>query len=138
MTGSILVAAAVLIQDEQVMIVSRPEGKPWAGYYEFPGGKVEPHERPEQALSRELQEELNITVAQADLTPLTFLSHLYPEYAVVVLVYACYIWQGEPQPIEKQDIIWVNAEQMHDYPLLPSNQILTNRLRNLLQIMKIK
>src|SRR5476649_1853230 len=103
----VLVAACALIDaDGRVLIAQRPEGKPMAGLWEFPGGKVETGERPEQSLIRELKEELGIVVKEDCLAPLTFASHLYPDFHLLMPLYVCRRWQGIVDPKERQKLKW--------------------------------
>src|SRR3990172_12274414 len=104
----LLVAAVALVDpDGRVLIAKRPEGKPLAGLWEFPGGKVEAGERPEAALIRELREELGIDVSEACLAPLTFASHAYDDFHLLMPLYVCRRWQGEVRPQENQALRWV-------------------------------
>ncbi|WP_442900701.1 8-oxo-dGTP diphosphatase MutT [Falsirhodobacter sp. 20TX0035] len=118
----ILVSAVALIDDRgHVLLAQRPEGKSMAGLWEFPGGKVEAGETPEAALVRELAEELGITVAEADLEPLTFASHGYERFHLLMPVYACRRWTGEVQGREGQSLAWVPGEEMAQYPMPPAD-----------------
>jgi 8-oxo-dGTP diphosphatase len=92
-----------------------------AGLWEFPGGKVEPGERPERALIRELREELGIDVAEACLAPLTFASHGYPDFHLLMPLYACRRWKGEIRPAEGQETAWVKPNRLRDYPMPPAD-----------------
>lgn len=113
----ILVAAAALIDCEsRVLLAQRPEGKPMAGLWEFPGGKVHDGETPEAALVRELSEELGIAVEAGDLTPITFASHTYRNFHLLMPLYACRVWQGEVHGAEGQALVWVRPEALSDYP----------------------
>ena len=118
----VLVAACALIDsDGRVLIAQRPSGKAMAGLWEFPGGKVELGERPEQSLIRELKEELSITVKEECLAPLTFASHLYPEFYLLMPLYVCRRWQGTPQGQEGQALKWVRPVALRDYPMPPAD-----------------
>lgn len=118
----ILCAAAVLIDaDNRILIQKRPEGKAWAGYWEFPGGKLELGETPEQALVRELREELNVTTIEKAFFPLSFISYTYPEGHALIPLFGCRNWTGVPQALEHQELAWVRAPRLADYQLLPSN-----------------
>lgn len=120
MTGVpvVLVAAVALVDaDGRVLIARRPEGKAMAGFWEFPGGKVEEGERPEAALIRELQEELGIDVAEACLAPLTFASHAYADFHLLMPLYVCRRWKGEMRAREGQELAWVRPLRLRDYPM---------------------
>jgi 8-oxo-dGTP diphosphatase len=129
----ILVAACALIDiDGRVLISQRPEGKPMAGLWEFPGGKVEPDERPELALIRELKEELAIDVSEACLAPLTFASHSYEAFHLLMPLYVCRRWQGTVTPLEGQELKWVRPNRLRDYPMPPADLPLIPHLVDLL------
>ncbi len=114
----VLVAAAALVDaDHRVLIAKRPEGKTMAGLWEFPGGKVEAGERPEQALLRELSEELGVETETACLAPLTFASHAYDAFHLLMPLYVIRRWQGTPQPREGQELAWVKPNRLRDYPM---------------------
>ncbi len=114
----VLVAACALIDtDGRVLLAQRPEGKPMAGLWEFPGGKVEAGERPEQSLIRELNEELGITVKEACLAPLTFASHSYPDFHLLMPLYVCRRWEGTVTPLEGQRLAWVRPNKLRDYAM---------------------
>jgi 8-oxo-dGTP diphosphatase len=130
---SVLVAACALIDpDSRVLIAQRPEGKPMAGLWEFPGGKVEPGERPEETLIRELREELGIVVNEACLAPLTFASHLYPDFHLLMPLYVCRRWEGSVEPQEKQKLKWVRPKDLRGYPMPPADEPLIPHLVTLL------
>ena len=115
----LLVAAAALIDpDNRVLITRRPEGKPMAGLWEFPGGKVEPGETPEETLIRELREELDIDTQASCLAPLTFASHAYEDFHLLMPLYVCRRWQGIVRPVEGQATKWVRAPDLrkHEMP----------------------
>jgi 8-oxo-dGTP diphosphatase len=114
----ILVAAVALVDaDGRVLLAQRPEGKAMAGLWEFPGGKVEAGEIPEEALIRELHEELGIDTWASCLAPLTFASHAYPEFHLLMPLFACRKWQGTPAPREHAALKWVRPERLRDYPM---------------------
>ena len=119
----VLVAACALIDaDGRVLIAKRPEGKALAGLWEFPGGKVEPAERPEQTLIRELDEELGITVKEACLAPLTFASHAYPEFHLLMPLWVCRRWDGLVTAREHAGLAWVRPNRLRDYPMPPADE----------------
>jgi len=129
----VLVAACVLVDDDgAVLITKRPEGKPLAGLWEFPGGKVEADETPEQALVRELKEELGIDVAAPGLTPLTFASHSYPAFHLLMPVYLCRRWSGDVAANEGQGLAWVRPEALTAYAMPPADEPLKQILPSLL------
>jgi 8-oxo-dGTP diphosphatase len=118
----VLVAAAALVDGEgRVLLAQRPYGKALAGLWEFPGGKIEPGERPEAALARELHEELGITVDAADLQPASFASHAYPDFHLMMPLWVCRHWQGEPAGREGQALAWVAANDLEGYPMPPAD-----------------
>lgn len=115
---TVLVAAVALIDpDGRVLLAQRPEGKAMAGLWEFPGGKVEPGETPEAALIRELDEELGIETWGSCLAPLTFASHSYEHFHLLMPVFACRRWNGTAQPREGQSLAWVRAADLRNYPM---------------------
>jgi 8-oxo-dGTP diphosphatase len=129
----VLVAACALIDaDGRVLIAQRPEGKTMAGLWEFPGGKVEAGEQPEQSLIRELREELGITVKPECLAPLTFASHSYPDFHLLMPLYVCRRWEGFVQAREKQRLKWVRPNELRDYPMPPADEPLIPHLTALL------
>ncbi len=129
----LLVAAVALIDvDGRVLLAQRPAGKPMAGLWEFPGGKVQPDETPEAALIRELNEELGIDVAANCLAPFTFASHAYPEFHLLMPLYVCRRWQGIAVAREGQRLKWVRPAQLADYPMPPADKPLVAQLRDLL------
>jgi 8-oxo-dGTP diphosphatase len=129
----VLVAACALVDaDARVLIAQRPSGKPMAGLWEFPGGKVEAGERPEQTLIRELKEELGIVVDVACLAPLTFASHAYPDFHLLMPLYVCRRWQGTVRALEGQRVTWVRPNRLRDYPMPPADEPLISHLMLLL------
>jgi 8-oxo-dGTP diphosphatase len=129
----VLVAAVALVDvDGRVLIARRPEGKPMAGLWEFPGGKVHDGETPEAALIRELVEELGIDAEESCLAPLTFASHTYETFHLLMPLYVCRVWQGTPRPREGQTLKWVRPMQLRDYPMPPADVPLVAMLRDLL------
>src|ERR1700722_4237830 len=119
----VLVAACALIDaDGRVLIAQRPQGKSMAGLWEFPGGKVESGERPEQSLIRELKEELGIDVKEECLAPLTFASLLYPDFHLLMPLYVCRRWEGIVEAREAQRLAWVRPSRLKDYPMPPAER----------------
>jgi 8-oxo-dGTP diphosphatase len=129
----VLVAAVALVdKDGRVLLTQRPEGKQLAGLWEFPGGKVEPGERPEAALIRELKEELGIDVAESCLAPLTFASHTYDDFHLLMPLYVCRRWKGQVVGAEGQQIAWVRPQKLKDYPMPPADVPLIPHIVDLL------
>ena len=129
----VLVSAVALIDvDGRVLLAQRPEGKSMAGLWEFPGGKIEPNETPEAALIRELEEELGISTWQSCLAPLTFASHSYHSFHLLMPLFACRKWEGTPQPREKQALKWVRPNDLRSYPMPQADIPLVAMLRDLL------
>ena len=129
----VLVSAVALIDaDGRILLAKRPEGKSLAGLWEFPGGKVEEGERPEQALIRELKEELGIDVEQSCLAPLTFASHAYEDFHLLMPLYVCRRWKGLAQGLEGQELKWVRAKDLRNYPMPPADLPLIPHLMDLL------
>jgi 8-oxo-dGTP diphosphatase len=127
----VLVAAVALIDpDGRVLLAQRPEGRPMAGLWEFPGGKVEPGETPEACLIRELHEELGIDTWESCLAPLTFASHGYRDFHLLMPLYACRKWRGIAQPREGQRLSWVRPARLPDYPMPPADLPLIPILRD--------
>ncbi len=131
MTKVLLVSAAALIDpDGRVLLAQRPAGKSMAGLWEFPGGKVEPGETPEAALIRELHEELGIGTWASCLAPLTFASHSYEGFHLLMPLFVCRKWEGIPQSREGQELAWVHARNLRDYPMPPADVPLIPILRD--------
>jgi 8-oxo-dGTP diphosphatase len=129
----VLVAACALIDaDGRVLIAERPAGRSMAGLWEFPGGKVEAGETPEATLIRELKEELGIVVKEDCLAPLTFASHSYADFHLLMPLYVCRRWEGIVQPQENQRIAWVRPNKLRDYPMPPADLPLISHLMSLL------
>ena len=128
----LVVAAAMVDSDGRVLIAQRPEGRSMAGLWEFPGGKIEADERPEDALIRELREELGIAVKEACLAPFTFASHTYGAFHLLMPLYVCRRWDGTPQPHHHAALKWVRPKDMKDYPMPAADVPLIPMLRDLL------
>ena len=129
----VLVSAVALVdRDGRVLLAQRPEGKSMAGLWEFPGGKVEAGETPEHALIRELQEELGIDTWASCLSPLTFASHSYDDFHLLMPLFICRKWEGIPAPKEGQSLKWVRPKDMRDYPMPAADVPLIPILRDLL------
>jgi 8-oxo-dGTP diphosphatase len=128
----LVVCVALVDADGRVLLAQRPEGKPMAGLWEFPGGKVHAGEAPETALIRELKEELGIDVAASCLAPFTFASHAYETFHLLMPLYVCRKWQGEATALEGQRLAWVRPGRMDDYPMPPADVPLVAMLRDLL------
>ena len=130
---TILVVAVVLIdRDGRVLLSQRPPGKSMAGLWEFPGGKVENGEVPEEALIRELKEELGIDTWSSCLAPLSFASHSYEDFHLLMPVFVCRKWVGSPTPMEGQALKWVNRDKLKDYPMPPADIPMIAVIRDLL------
>lgn len=130
---TVLVSAVALVDvDGRVLLAQRPEGKAMAGLWEFPGGKVEAGETPEAGLIRELQEELKIDTQESCLAPLTFASHEYEDFHLLLLLYVCRRWHGTPTPQEDNPVIWVRPPRLGDYPMPPADKPLVAMLQDLL------
>ncbi len=132
MTLLIVAACALVDTDSRVLIAQRPEGKSMAGLWEFPGGKLEAGERPEQTLVRELREELGIDVKEPCLAPLTFASHAYETFHLLMPLYVCRRWEGTVSGREGQRLKWVRPGDLRNYPMPPADEPLVPMLRDLL------
>jgi 8-oxo-dGTP diphosphatase len=128
----LVVACALIDADNRVLIAQRPEGKQLAGLWEFPGGKLDPGERPEDALIRELAEELSITVKAPCLAPLTFASYAYDEFHLLMPLYVCRKWEGNVIPTEGQAVKWARARELRNYAMPPADAPLIAPLIDLL------
>jgi 8-oxo-dGTP diphosphatase len=129
---TLVVACALVDADKRVLLAQRPPGKTLAGLWEFPGGKVEPGERPEVTLIRELKEEIGITVSEACLAPLTFASHTYSDFHLLMPLYICRRWEGLAVAREGQTLAWVRVNKLRDYPMPPADLPLLPHLEDLL------
>ena len=129
----LLVAACALVdQDRRVLLAQRPAGKAMAGLWEFPGGKVEDGERPEETVLRELKEELHVSTEEACLAPFVFASHSYDDFHLLMPLYVCRKWTGPVVPAEGQEIAWVRPKDMRNYAMPPADLPLVAHLRDLL------
>jgi len=118
---ALVVACALVDVDGRVLVAQRPEGKTMAGLWEFPGGKVMDGERPEAALIREFREELGIDVSEACLAPLTFASHAYDDFHLLMPLYVCRRWKGEVRRLEHQALRWVRPVRLREFPMPPAD-----------------
>lgn len=128
----LVVACALIDRDGRVLVTRRPEGKPMAGLWEFPGGKLGPGETPEACLIRELEEELGIHVDPRCLAGLTFASHAYESFHLLMPLYVCRVWEGEPEPLEGQQLRWVRARRLRELEMPPADRPLIPFLEELL------
>jgi len=128
----LVVACALIDADNRILIAQRPEGKSLAGLWEFPGGKVEADETPETALIRELREELDVITKPECLAPLTFASHSYPDFHLLMPLYVCRKWQGTPLAREGQVLKWVRSLKLRDHAMPPADEPLISHLIDLL------
>jgi len=132
-TQLILVSAVALVdKDGRILLTQRPAGKSMSGLWEFPGGKIEAGETPEAALVRELEEELGINTWKSCLAPLTFASHSYDDFHLLMPLFACRKWQGQPRPRENQKMKWVRPADLRNYPMPPADIPLVAFLRDFL------
>jgi 8-oxo-dGTP diphosphatase len=131
--GLLVVAACALVDvDHRVLLSQRPAGKAMAGLWEFPGGKLLPGETPEACVIRELREELGLDIVANCLAPLTFASHRYPEFHLLMPLYVCRVWEGLPVPREGQALKWLRPGAMADLPMPPADRPLVAFLRDFL------
>ena len=128
----IVAAGALIDPDGRVLLARRPAGKPLAGLWEFPGGKLKAGESPEACLIRELQEELGLDTWQSCLAPLSFASHDYPDFHLILLLFVCRRWQNSAQAKEGGELAWVRAPRLSDYAMPPANRPLIAALQDLL------
>lgn len=128
----LIVAAALVRPDGRVLLQKRPQGKAMAGLWEFPGGKIEPSESPEQALARELTEELGISVSIPDMAPMAFASEAQGDAHMLLLLYIVRKWEGEPQALEAEALKWLSVNEMHDWPMPPADIPLVAALKRVI------
>ena len=129
----IIVASVALINsDNQILIAQRPKEKHLSGLWEFPGGKVEKNESPENTLIRELKEELNVNINQKCVAPLTFSEFNYKEFNLLLLLYVCRRWDGDPESMENNPIKWVKSNKLREYKMPPADDSLIYCLQDLL------
>ncbi len=128
----VIPAVALVDSDGRILLAKRPKNKPMAGLWEFPGGKIEEGETPEQALIREIGEELGINTKQSCLAPVSFASHAYDAFHLLLLLYICRRWQGSPQPREGGELAWVKPTQLRQFDMPPANKEFISVLQDLL------
>jgi 8-oxo-dGTP diphosphatase len=128
----LVVAAALVNSSGSVLIAQRPPGKSMSGLWEFPGGKINPGETPEYALMRELHEELGIETRPCCFTPVSVASHTYTDFHLLMPLFACRVWGGEPRAIEHTAIEWVNPHDLYNYPMPPADVPLIVALKTFL------
>jgi 8-oxo-dGTP diphosphatase len=118
----VLVSAVALVDiDGRILLAQRPAHKSMGGLWEFPGGKIEADESPEAALIRELHEELDINTSESCLAPLSFASHAYDDFHLLMMLFVCRRWHGQPRPVEGGTLKWVRPNQLRDYPMPPAD-----------------
>ena len=128
----VVAAVALIDADGRVLLARRPPGKAMAGLWEFPGGKLKERETPEAALVRELAEELDLDITESCLAPLTFASHSYGDFHLLMALFVCRVWKGQVRPAEGQELKWVFPEKLGEYAMPPADAPLTALLRDLL------
>lgn len=132
MSLMLVVAAALINSEEMILLSQRAKNKPFGGLWEFPGGKVEPGETPEEALIREIKEEIGIDISQKCIAPLTFASYSYDKFHLLMPLYICRVWQGIPVAKESQTIKWVRINEIDNYEMLPADTPLIAMLKDYL------
>ncbi len=128
----VIPAIALIDNDGRILLAKRPRNKPMGGLWEFPGGKIEKCETPEQALIREIDEELGVNTKQSCLAPVSFASHAYDAFHLLLLLYICRRWQGSPEPKEGGELAWVKPSQLRQFDMPPANKEFISVLQDLL------